>query len=517
MDSANFPIEDRIEDRIEGVNLPIEYRIEPETEAANFPVEDWTEPGATSREAKTLVLFGRVGNGKSAVGNSIVGKKVFLSTIRASGVTTTCKQETTTLGDGQVVNVIDTPGIFDSSRGHEDLALEMLKCINLAQNGIDGFLLVCSIRSRFSTEEESVLQSLSEIFGQNIINYMIVVFTGGDELEMTFEDYLSECPPSLQRVLHLCRYRVVLFDNKTEEETQCKCQIQQLMAHINTVADENGSSYRGDVFEMIKQAQKSSQLEKHQSQKAEDRRGKRVLDIMYRVILPRRIGDWMQSPNVKEDCIVPIATFREAKTLVLFGKVGNGKSALGNSIIGKKELFSGVTTTCKLETTTFDDGQVVNVIDTPGLFDQSREPGYSTSEMAKCISLAKDGIDGFIFVCSIRTTFSPEEACVLQILTKIFSVKIINYTIVVFTGGDELDMTFHEYLSKCPPSLQTIIQLCKNRVVLFDNKTTDDTLLKDQVQQLMSHITMVRDENGQSYTTDLSVMMMVRLHTRIKL
>ncbi|KAI3900921.1 hypothetical protein MKW98_026488 [Papaver atlanticum] len=336
MDSANFPIEDRIEDRIEGVNFPIEDRIEPETEAANFlvedriepetedannfPEEDWIEPGATSREAKTLVLFGRVGNGKSAVGNSIVGKKVFLSTIRASGVTTTCKQETTTLGDGQVVNVIDTPGIFDSSREHEDLALELLKCINLAQNGIDGFLLVCSIRSRFSTEEESVLQCLSKIFGQNIINYMIVVFTGGDELEMTFEDYLSECPPSLQRVLHLCRYRVVLFDNKTEEETQCKCQIQQLIAHINTVADENGSSYRVDVFEMIKRTideheakrymtreaewkQAIEKLEQNkamkfnvfylklmqttlqaQSQKAEDRRGKRVLDIIYRVI-----------------------------------------------------------------------------------------------------------------------------------------------------------------------------------------------------------------------------------------
>ncbi|KAI3900920.1 hypothetical protein MKW98_026487 [Papaver atlanticum] len=169
----------------------------------------------------------------------------------------------------------------------------------------------------------------------------------------------------------------------------------------------------------------------------------------------------MQSPNtVKEDCIVPIATSREAKTLVLFGKVGNGKSALGNSIIGKKELFSGVTTTCKLETTTFDDGQVVNVIDTPGLFDQSREPGYSTREMAKCISLAKDGIDGFIFVCSIRTTFSPEEACVFQSLRKIFSEKFINYTIVVFTGGDELDMTFPEYLSKCPPSLQVVQEVC---------------------------------------------------------
>ncbi|KAI3964265.1 hypothetical protein MKW92_037178, partial [Papaver armeniacum] len=78
-------------------------------EGSNFLIEDPVVPGAISRQARTLVLFGRVGNGKSAVGNSIIGKKEFVSRISASGVTTKCQMKKTSLDDGQVVKVIDTP------------------------------------------------------------------------------------------------------------------------------------------------------------------------------------------------------------------------------------------------------------------------------------------------------------------------------------------------------------------------------------------------------------------------
>ncbi|KAK9205041.1 hypothetical protein WN943_015307 [Citrus x changshan-huyou] len=50
---------------------------------------------------------------------------------------------------------------------------------------------------------------------------MIVVFTGGDELEdndETLEDYLGrECPKPLKEILELCDNRCVPFDNKTKD------------------------------------------------------------------------------------------------------------------------------------------------------------------------------------------------------------------------------------------------------------------------------------------------------------
>ena len=95
-----------------------------------------------------------------------------------------------------------TAGLFDFSAESDFVGKEIVKCINLAKDGIHAVLVVFSVRTRFSQEEQAALRSLQTLFGSKIINYMIVVFTGGDELEEndeTLEDYLGrECPEPLK-------------------------------------------------------------------------------------------------------------------------------------------------------------------------------------------------------------------------------------------------------------------------------------------------------------------------------
>lgn len=92
-------------------------------------------------------------------------------------------------------------GLFDSSVDTEFIGKEIVKCINMAREGIHGVLVVLSVRNRFSIEEEAAISSLRTLFGDKINDYMIVVFTGGDELEeneQTLEDFLEDCPVSLK-------------------------------------------------------------------------------------------------------------------------------------------------------------------------------------------------------------------------------------------------------------------------------------------------------------------------------
>ena len=57
--------------------------------------------------------------------------------------------------------------------------------MRLAKDGIRAVLLVFSARARFSEEGEFALRCLHDIFGEKMIDYVTVVFTGGDELEET--------------------------------------------------------------------------------------------------------------------------------------------------------------------------------------------------------------------------------------------------------------------------------------------------------------------------------------------
>ncbi|KZV57104.1 hypothetical protein F511_05978 [Dorcoceras hygrometricum] len=218
--------------------------------------EDW-EFTSPSSEVRTVVLVGRTGNGKSATGNSILGRKSFKSMTNSAGVTSTCELQRTFLEDGSILNVIDTPGLFDFSAEPEFIGKEIVKCINMAKDGIHAVLVVLSVRSRFSREEEAAIESLRKFFGSKISDYMIIVFTGGDDLEdndETLDDYLGrDCPEPLKETLAMCGNRRVLFDNKTKDKSKKSEQLRQLISLVSAVVDKNdGKPYTDEIFIELK-------------------------------------------------------------------------------------------------------------------------------------------------------------------------------------------------------------------------------------------------------------------------
>lgn len=102
------------------------------------------------------------------------------------------------------VKEVFSAGLFDRNAS-KFTDREVVKCIQLARDGVHAFILVLSIKNRFTEEEADVLDILQMLFGPKSINYMIVVFTGADELEnnssFTFEDYVNACTLDLKVTL----------------------------------------------------------------------------------------------------------------------------------------------------------------------------------------------------------------------------------------------------------------------------------------------------------------------------
>ncbi|GJM85262.1 hypothetical protein PR202_ga01697 [Eleusine coracana subsp. coracana] len=213
--------------------------------------DEWVLPSADI----TLVLVGKLGYGKSATGNSILGREAFVSEYSHASVTNTCQMGSTTLKDGRTINVIDTPGLFDMTITSEEAGKEIVKCMNMAKDGIHAVLMVFSATSRFSREDSSTIETIKVFFGEKIIDHMILVFTYGDLVgESKLKSMLSNAPEYLQKMVELCKNRVVLFDNMTKDPRVQAKQLEKLLDVVDSVCANNGGKpFSDQMFTRIKE------------------------------------------------------------------------------------------------------------------------------------------------------------------------------------------------------------------------------------------------------------------------
>ena len=196
----------------------------------------------TITDDRYVVLLGKLGNGISSTGNTLLGRNAFKSKRSMRPVTLeprTCR----VTRNGRTYHVVDTPGFFYPGADVGDILRHVQSAVKLCPT-VHAFLIVYSGVSRISEEESVLHEVLSTALGRELLRHAIAIFTHGNEFPS--DDEFKECMHKSKPMTELvndCNGLFCKLDNKQGRDNK---EVENLFQLIESVSDNGRVSYAID-------------------------------------------------------------------------------------------------------------------------------------------------------------------------------------------------------------------------------------------------------------------------------